>query len=224
MGNTVGSRGNLHWNTKEVREIRRKLELSEVQKAVLIGTILGDGCLSENADKKHWKKHWKKNFRLKIEQSDKHRKYVFWLHNIFKGWTLSSPKYLKERNAWRFYTLSHPKITEFRKIFYGNKRKIVPENIEKFLTDPLSLAVWFMDDGAGRQNCRVYSLCVHCFSKREVIFLKECLKRNFGLEIAIHWDGKGFRLYIPVRTAERFEDLIFPYIIPSMRYKFPLTP
>lgn len=224
MGNTVGSRGNLHWNTKEVREIRRKLELSEIQKAVLIGTILGDGCLSENADKKHWRKHWKKSFRLKIEQSDKHREYIFWLHNIFKSWTLSSPKYLKERNAWRFYTLSHPKITEFRKIFYRNKRKIVPVNIEKFLTDPLSLAVWFMDDGGVKSDKTNPTISSHSFPREENKRLIKCLQKNFDLKVNLNWDGKGCRLYIPKGSIKRFLDLVSSYIPPSMKYKFPLTP
>lgn len=65
----MGSRGNLLWNTKEVREIRKGLKLSKIQKAVLIGLILRDGCLAEN--------FWRKQFRLKIEQGNRHKEYVF---------------------------------------------------------------------------------------------------------------------------------------------------
>ena len=202
--------------TAQVREMQSNLSLSETQKAVLIGTILGDGCLAENV--------WRKNFRLKVEQGDIHKEYIFWMYGIFRNWTLSSPKYLKERKAWRFYTISHPEFTKFREIFYKNKRKIIPKNIRSLLNHPLSLAVWFMDDGAARQDSRAYTLSVHCFSKKELSFLERCLRDNFDLEFTIHWDGKGYRLYIPVSMAEKFEVLTLPYIIPSMKYKFPLTP
>ena len=226
MGNTVGSRGNLkrrlRGNTGEARKIRENAFLSETQRAVLVGTILGDGCLAENADKKHWRKHWKKNFRLKIEQSDKHREYIFWLYTVFKNWTLNPPKHLEERKAWRFYTVSHPELTEFRKIFYRNRKKIIPENIENFLFHPLSLAVWFMDDGLRRGNG--FSVCVHSFSNKDIQRLRRCLLERFNLPTNIHWDGKGHQLYFPVCTISYLNDLVLPYVIPSMRYKFPLTP
>jgi len=214
MDNTVGSRGNLHWNSREVRRIRKGLYFSEIQKAVLIGTILGDGCLAEN--------FWEKQFRLKIEQSDKHREYVFWLYNIFKNWTLSPPKYLKERKAWRIYTLSHPEITELRKLFYKNGRKIFPDNIEKLLIHPISLAVWFMDDGLRKGNG--FSVCMHSFSKRDIDRARKCLVKRFGLTTNIHWDGKGNLLYFPVHTISKLNKLVGQFILPSMKYKFPLTP
>lgn len=219
MGNTVGSQGNKKeykkGYTSQVREMK-KLCLSERQREILIGTILGDGCLAENV--------WKKNYRLRIEQGDMHKEYVFWLYDIFRNLTVSLPKFNKERKSWRFYTISHPEITKLRKIFYKNRRKIVPKNIGDFFIHPLNLAVWFMDDGAARKDSRAYTLSVHCFSKKEISYLEKCLRNNFGLEIMVYWDRVGYRLYIPVRMAERFESLVLPYIIPSMKYKFPLTP
>ena len=44
-GNTVGSRGIKNWNSKIVRNIRDNLNLTETQKGVLVGKILGDGFL-----------------------------------------------------------------------------------------------------------------------------------------------------------------------------------
>ena len=216
MGNTVGSRGNLRWNTKEVREIRRRLKLSKIQKAVLIGLILGDGCLAEN--------FWKKHFRLKIEQSDRHKEYIFWLYSTFKNWSLSGPKYLKERNAWRFYTLSHPEITKLRKIFYREKKKIIPVNIEEFFTYPISLAVWFMDDGGVKSDKTNPTISSYSFSGEENERLIKCLQKNFNLKVNLNWDGNGCRLYIPKGNIKRFLNLVSPYILPSMKYKFPLTP
>jgi hypothetical protein len=212
----VGSRGNLHWNTRQVREIRRKLSLSEIQRGVLIGTILGDGCLSVNAAGKH--------YRLKVEQGKDRKEYVFWLYNIFRNWTLSPPKYQKSRRAWRFYTLSHPEITNFRKIFYRDKRKIIPVNIQKYLIHPISLAVWFMDDGGLESKKKTSTISTHSFSEEENELLIECFRKNFGLKINLNWDGKGFRLYIPMESIKTFKNLVYPYILPSMMYKLPSTP
>lgn len=212
----MGSRGNLHWNTKAVREIRKKLKFSEIQKIVLIGLILGDGCLSENM--------WKKSYRLQIEQENAKYDYVFWLYKIFEKWVLSPPKYLQGHRSWRFRTISHPEITEFHRIFYRHRKKIIPINIEKILTSPISLAVWFMDDGNGRKDARVYGISTHAFSRKENKFLIQCLGKNFGLKCKIHCDGKDNRIYIPRESADKFEKLILPHIIPSMKYKFPLTP
>ncbi len=213
MGNTVGSRGNLNWNSTEVRKIRKKLHLSKIQKAVLIGLILGDGCLAEN--------FWKKQFRLKMEQGNQHKEYIFWLYTIFKNWIMSPPKYLEERNAWRFYTLSHPDITKFRKIFYRNRNKIIPVNIGKLLIHPISLAVWFMDDGLRKGNG--FSVCVHSFSKEDIQRLRICLVKKFVLPTNIHWDGKGHQLYFPTHTINRLNKLVGEFIVPSMKYKFPST-
>ena len=212
----MGSRGNLNWNTKEVREIRRGLNFSDIQKSVLIGTILGDGCFTENFGKKH--------YRLQIEQGNNRKEYVFWFYGIFKNWILSPPKYLRERRSWRFKTISHPEITEFHEKFYRNRRKIIPPDIGKLLFHPISLAVWFMDDGAGRSDCRSYTFSTHSFSEQDNKLLVSVLEKNFGVKSVIHWDGKGYRIYIPAKESEKFENIILPYILPSMKYKFPLTP
>ena len=215
MDNTVGSRGNLHWNSREVREIRKNLHLSKIQRAVLIGVILGDGCLAEN--------FWKKQFRLKIEQGNNHKEYIFWLYTVFKNWTLSPPKYLKEREAWRFYTVSHPELTKFRKIFYRNKKKTIPVSIKKLLTHPVSLAVWFMDDGAISRKDG-FILNTQNFSFQQNLKLRECLEENFGIsEVSIHRDKNRWRLYIRKSDMENFQGIIERFVIPEMKYKFPLT-
>ena len=217
-GNTVGSRENLKWNTNEVRLKRKSLSFSDIQEQVLIGLILRDGYLMGNKTDK--------NFRLQVEQSDKHKEYVYWLYSMFQDWTLSSPKYVKQHNSWRFRTIVHPEITKLRRLFYRGDKKIVPVGINKLLVSPLSLSVWFMDDGGGRKDARTYSISTHSFSKRENELLVNCLKNNFKITSKLHLDGHGerYRLYIPASSSIDFEKLILPYILPSMKNKLPLTP
>ena len=122
-GNTVGSREGL----------------SNQQEEILVGKILGDGCLEKNG----------LHVRLKIEQTDKQKEYVTWLYKSFVPFVGRSPKAIfhsgrdqKMTKRWRFATLSLPIFDRYKLLFYRDGRKIIPSNILSFLTTPLTLAVW----------------------------------------------------------------------------------
>lgn len=55
--------------------------------------------------------------------------------------------------------------------FYPERKKIIPHNIQSFLHDPLSLAVWFMDDGYKRSDCNALRLGTDSFTKDEQYLL-----------------------------------------------------
>lgn len=212
----MGSQGRQNWNSKAVRELRQKLKLSDWQKSVLIGKILGDGSLVPTFTGK--------NFRLKIEQQVKHREYVEWTEQIFHSWVISGIKFIASNNSLGFRTISHPELTMFRNKFYTDHKKIIPADLKTILTHPVSLAVWFMDDGGLSTSKKAVTISTHCYSKNDNYALIECLKENFGIQINLNWDGKGNRLYFPVNTAAKFKQIVQPYILPLMRYKLPLTP
>ncbi|MBI2444101.1 MAG: hypothetical protein HYV42_02585 [Candidatus Magasanikbacteria bacterium] len=186
-----------------------------MQKKILIGKILGDGSLVSTGGK---------NYRLQVEQSVKQKNYVDWLASVFGKWLVSAPKFLPQHNSYRFRTLAHSQLTEFQKIFYRSGRKIVPRSIRRLLDHPISLAVWFMDDGARSSSKSSVTFSTHCYTEAENNLLIDCLHSNFKLPANLNWDGKGFRLYIPVNGIPRFRELVSPYILPMMEYKLPLTP
>src|SRR6266516_6996169 len=116
MGNTVGS-------------------LSEVQHAIVVGSLLGDGSM-----------RCKTNALLEINHSFAQRSYVDWKFSHLADLVRTPPKPRKgngRRVAYRFVTRSLPLLTPYFRLFYGAGRKRVP----KMELDPLALAVWFMDDG-----------------------------------------------------------------------------
>lgn len=210
MGNIVG--------TKKL--LSSKLNNSE--KSVLIGTILGDACIES----------CKEEDRIQIAHSEKQKDYVIWKYNYLKKWTLSPPKRMavednrnhKTYYRWRFRTFSHPEFTYYKNIFYRNGRKIIPSNIGKILKNPFSLAVWYMDDGKKRPDCRGAYLDTICFSIEEQKRLMKCLEDNFGIkDTRLHWNGEGYHIYIPYTSTPKLRSLIEKYVIPSMIYKLPLT-
>lgn len=191
------------------------MNLSKIQQAVLLGMLLGDGYLGINGN----------NCRLQVKHSLKQQLYVDWLYSMFKNFVKTEPKRVGI-NDYRFGTINHPFFTQYHKLFYPNGRiKIVPDNISELLKNPLALAVWYMDDGKRRPDCRGAFLDTICFTKPDQILLMKCLEVNFGLrDLRLHWNGDGFHIYIPAKNANLFCNIVGKHIIPSMMYKLPLAP
>lgn len=203
-------------NSLAIRQLRTTLTLSHYQREVLIGTLLGDGSLVVNS--------WKRNYRLQAEQSDPQKDYLFWKYQIFQEFTLSPPQFQERTNAWRFRTISHPEFTEYAQLFYTAGRKVVPLVISRLLKSPMSLAIWYLDDGALSSRKDTFILNSQSFSRDENTLLRRCLLENFGILVTLNRDRHYWRLYVSKRSAERFRGLIQPYVIESMKYKLPVAP
>lgn len=207
MGNTVGS--------------QRKL--TKRQKEILIGMLLGDGCLEKNG----------RNVRLRIEHGLRQRDYLDWKFKEFQNLTTDKPRLVegtihlkvgRRYRRWHFSTFSFPELNTYWHKFYFWKRKRIPKDILKLLRSPLSLAVWYMDDGYKRNDCNALRINTDYFLYREQKLLQKCLKINFGIDVRIHRKGKFWNIYIPNSEAKNFCKIVKPYILPGMQYKISLTP
>lgn len=199
-----------------------KLNLTEREFSVLVGTILGDAYVDD----------FEKDARISILHSIKQKELVEWKLKELRRFVkqeITESKHIDSRTkkeyVWiRFQTRRFPEFKELRNMFYNGKRKFVPENIQEMLVNPISLAVWYMDDGGRRKDCHGMFLNTLNFSRKEQTILQNCLFKNFGINSRIHWISDGYRLYIPVTDAKKFCRIIGPYIIPSMIYKLPYDP
>lgn len=126
MGNTVGSRE----------------DLTDRQKEIIIGTLLGDGHLEKNG----------RYTRLRVDHYNRHKEYIFLLVKELAPFSLL-PRTISEtdkRNGkvysrWHFSTKSLPIFDEFRELFYVGKRKIIPERLENLLHLCLwQFGIWMM--------------------------------------------------------------------------------
>lgn len=209
MGNTVGR--------------QRNISLNQTQQNVLLGTLLGDGTLEKNG----------KNVRLRVDHDIKQQTYVEWKYSLLCSLATGKIKYFfqnpdkrtnKKYGHCKFDTFSNVALNNFYSIFYANGKKEAPRNIADLLKSPLSLAVWFMDDSYKRNDCNAFRINTDSFSLLEQNLLQQCLQTNFGIKTKIHKKGKYWNIYIPNCHAEKFVDLIKPYIIPQMQYKISLSP
>lgn len=196
---------------------QRVIGLTKRQREILAGLLLGDGCLELNG----------KHVRLKIDHSEKQKEYVFWLFNEFFNLVNSKPYFLraldkrsgKVSNHWRFSTKSVEVFDSWWKKFYVNGKKIIPFDLKSLVKSPLSLAVWYMDDGFRRKDCKGAYFCTSAYTVSEHKILQDVFSKNFGFETRIHFAAKHPRIYIPSRFIEKFSLTIKPFVIPSLQYK-----
>jgi len=202
-----------------IEEYKKTLFLTSRQKEILVGSLLGDAHLEP--------RYKLGSATLRIEHGYKQKDYVNWRYKEFKEWVRTKPR-KRERLRWGkrgykygFITYGHKILGKYRKLFYKNRTKIVPESLESLLT-PLGLAVWYMDDGSIKSNKhRGMFLNTQAFSPLEVEKLQKILSNKFSIETNTRKDKNGLQIYILGKSAKNFLTLIKPYIIPSMEYKIP---
>jgi hypothetical protein len=207
-------------HSRAIEERKRSLILTDEQREVLVGILLGDACLES--------RNRGRTYRLKVEQSAHHLPYVQHLYQVFEPWVFST-SYPKERTtrdrastiSWSFSTVSHSALRFYAHQFYDERRKRVPELIHRWLT-PRGLAYWYMDDGSMKSAQSKGALFnTQGFSKGEVERLIEVLKSQFDLLASPRQQSDGWQIYISGTSFEVLGDLIEPFVISAMRYKIP---
>ena len=191
-------------------------EFSQAEK-VLTGTLLGDSFL-ENRNTK---------VRLAIKHSTKQFDYLTWKHKVLKPYEPGKiTKVLDCQYPFaKFVTKTSSILNKWHETIYKDGRKCVPKHIKNLLSSPMSLAVWFMDDGTidKRQGSILFE--TQSFYEDEINNLVSCLSCNFNLKATIHKSGKGrgLRIYLPVKEAKEFSKIVEPHVIKQMRYKLSLS-
>lgn len=107
---------------------------------------MGDSYLQNNGT----------NVRLRFEHSLDQEEYLLWKFNFLKNIFIESsvvrlnrihPITKKEYRYIRCQSRTLPVLKLIKDIFYKDGKKIVPADLSEYLKEPISLAVWFMDDG-----------------------------------------------------------------------------
>jgi len=185
--------------------------LTEVQRSVILGCLLGDGYMRK-----------KTNAHLEINHAYSQKDYVDWKYRILKN-LVRTPPVKREGNggrvAYRFTTRSLPPITEFYEEFYHQGRKVVPPNLR---ISSLSLAVWFMDDGS-RSYKTVY-FNTQQFGLQSQLILQKVLRDQWEIESTLNKDKEYYRIRVVTKNASTLIALVKPFVLPRFTYKLPLNP
>lgn len=172
------------------------------QNAIIIGSLLGDGHLT---CPRYGHSAFVKN------QCEDHAEYLEWHKDQFgtlagpvtPGTTKADGK-TYHRRTLRVY--SHPYLTSLRREWYKDNRKVIPPNLA--LT-PLSLAIWFFDDGSNVVQARRATFATYCFSREEVELLKKVLESTFGISCTITTKNV---LTVRANSYKKLVEIISPFM------------
>lgn len=189
---------------------------------IIVGSILGDGSLSSLSKRNKYS-------TLDISQHVNKLPYLRWLHEQLAKKFELNPIFQKKgfENQYRFRSKPNKILGNFRSKFYDlNGRKIIPRDIEDLLKSPISLAIWYMDDGTLDKRYKYHlnsSIATNCFSFEECNLLSEVLNNNFKLKTSVNkttMRGKVYpRIYFKSECMNDFIKIIKPYIHSVFNYK-----
>lgn len=186
----------------------RATKLTSDQVSVIVGSLLGDGYLDETT----------MGYSLRFHHGIKQKDYIDWKYSVLSNIVNSPPKVYGTKVYFR--TVSHPYLVNLRKLFYKGKNKVIPKSFLKEFLDPLSLAVWLMDDGTnelGSGKCAKINSQSFSYSDHEIIC--RLLRDRFGLEANMNKDRTYFRIRFYKKSMPKLIKIVRPYILPSLFYK-----
>ncbi|TSC62663.1 MAG: homing endonuclease [Parcubacteria group bacterium Greene0416_14] len=191
-----------------------------MQKAILVGTLLGDGFLQKTGVR---------NARLRLEHGHAQKEYLLWKATHFPKLFQGKATYLERVHPiskkiykyWRQQSSTTPELGRWRTLFYPDGKKHIPETLSEILTDPLSLAVWYMDDGYFDARSKNSYFYLGRVTEHEAEIAKAAIKKNFGISGTVYdKKKKGYTLFFPVQATVALRDCIHSFVLPLFDYKF----
>jgi len=205
------------------KQYKQEYELTQEQIDAIVGIILADGSL-ERGKPSH-------NTRLKIDHSyPEQESYVLGLRILFASLIASEPVIIVRKADGRtgkvyksiyVRTLRFPCLNKYHDLFYKDKKKIVPLNIQDLLT-PMGLAQLLMGDGYFHNG--VVLICSENYTKQEQELLIVALASKFGIKATLNKrisssGSQSFRIRISKKSMDNLITLVKPFFTPEMFYK-----
>ena len=211
--------------TRYSAERRDLPDMTPRQMDVMVGSLLGDGCIrrSRTDRESHYEEQ---HCTAQVEYLEWKAREFTSLRPFFTKRTLNAGGLMVRgiRHGVREMRLpASPELSALRAAWYPDGKKIVPADLQ--LT-PLSIAVWYMDDGSyARPNygdCA--TLCSFGFTEMENQRLVSLIEETTGARFRlIRTKPKGYAPRVGLRaygeSCRAFLRAVEPFIHPVMRYK-----
>lgn len=193
----------------------RDTPFTQRQKDIAIGSLLGDAYLRPSG----------KSYSLSFTHGEKQLEYLRWKRSEFQNFVTQKGFYRYSRSfhgnlpTYSFATVSHPYLSELHDLCYPSGRKDVCKEWSDLLS-PLSLAVWYMDDGSRNKRYHTIVLCTNSFSREGQLLLIDALLSRFGVKAVLEPRRNNQTvLRINASQAQKFLDIVSPHIPDCMSYK-----
>jgi recombination protein RecA len=195
--------------------------LSEQQWQVVLGGLMGDGALSPTRSAHGARFRWGHGVK-QAEYSD-------WKASLFANLTVSHST--NARGAVFHDVQPLPELAELHQSVYLGTGTHLSYDYLKALT-PLSLAIWYMDDGSFASRAKGLQqrtkdgsgrseICVQAMTPGTRVRLAEYLADTWGIRPTLIERGarrQAFLVFAKDETA-KLHALIAPFVHPSMQYK-----
>jgi recombination protein RecA len=197
--------------------------LSEQQFQMISGSLMGDGSLAPN-------RRGRSGVRFRMGHGARQEAYLDWKMSLLANIPCTRSTNGKGAVFADFTPL--PELAGLRESVYaGDGKKHLSWDYLKGLT-PLALAIWYMDDGGftlrskGVQQRTMggtgrIEICVEAMSSGSRDRLAQFLRDSFGVDVKLNERGARRMSVLSFTTTgtEKFQELVAPYIHPSMDYK-----
>lgn len=222
-----GVKGVLHSNNIYMRNKCESLNLCPTEFTteefdIFLGSMLGDGGISRP-------KGPQGECQFYEGHSTKQKLYVEYKYEKLKRWIGCNIYHLqhnvggKIHTTLNFLTRRNKKFTELRKLFYVSNEpysdKILPFDIVSENLNPVSLAIWYMDDGYNRfdKGCE---FCSESFNEDDQTKLVGILLNKFNIQSHLRKIRKSeHRISINKSDKSTLFDIVRSHVIPLMEYK-----
>lgn len=203
-------------------ELIKKVPFTQEQRDLIVGTLLGDGCVALHGRKN-------KSARLLVGHCKKQKDFLMWkkaiLANFVNTIRIQEDK-RKNSTMYSFTSCTHHEFMFYRKLFYEGNKKVIREGLINHVK-PLSLAVWFLDDGTLVKNVNM-RISTDSFTKEENEYLQWILKCNFDIRSKVceytRNDKQYYYMSLNKENSLKMTEIIAPYAHDSMKYKLITDP
>lgn len=212
------------------------MKFTEIDKAIMIGLLLGDGYINNKG-------------RVEIEHCIEQKEYCIYkaklLHSVCGGRDINVHEYqrtrsiLKDGRQWKnntFTTVSFKKQSKhfmyFRDLLYKNGKKEITQDVLDLLS-PLSIALWWLDDGSLVRKKQAngkpgpYGLMLYTYLPKEQ---NELIQKYFLEKYNMKWNvvsanihkENQYMLRCGQTEGRKFLNIIRNIVlekVPSMQYK-----
>jgi recombination protein RecA len=197
--------------------------LSRHQEQLVLGSLMGDGNLSPN-------RRGRSGTRLRLGRGAAQAAYLDWKVSLLGNLGCARTTNAKGAVFADFTPL--PELAEVHEaVYFGDGKKHLSWDYLKELT-PFALAVWYMDDGGFTVRSKGVQertqggtgrieICVEAMSPGSRDRLVQYLRDTHGLDVKLGASGarRVSVLQFTTSASEKFQQLVAPYVHPSMEHK-----
>ena len=189
--------------------LREKQQLTWIQEQIITGLVLGDGSIGNHGRS------------IEFSHLSSKSQYIEWLLKMM-GNMAGNPHKIRTSGYGSEIlparTISCYGIKEYAEKFISDGKKIIPKDIE---LSPISLAVFFMDDGSlvrgpGQEDRCAFAM--NDYDEQSVDNFINALETQMHIK-AVKFNSKGWNIRLHAREFEKLEMIVSPYICECMQYK-----